>query len=219
MNFFNKPTNAEPSGVRLGFSPDGISMIAQPDCAAAIWQRTPLASFQSWIDQLPEAQLPSARIILEAGRVQAALQELADVCGTPDGPERRMLIDDIAALSSVFADAMEVRYLRLRLDVISTNACRKFHIDAVTARLVCTYRGTGTQYGHSVDHNDPETIFTVATGSPIVLRGTKWPNLSDASLLHRSPPIEGSGETRLLLVLDPVLNVENEPDFGDRIIH
>ncbi|HMB12384.1 MAG TPA: DUF1826 domain-containing protein, partial [Roseovarius sp.] len=25
-----------------------------------------------------------------------------------------------------------------------------------------------------------------------------------SGLLHRSPPIEGSGETRLLLVLDPV---------------
>jgi len=29
-------------------------------------------------------------------------------------------------------------------------------------------------------------------------------------LLHRSPPIEGTGETRLVLVLDPVIDPEEE---------
>ncbi|WP_369333777.1 DUF1826 domain-containing protein [Aquicoccus porphyridii] len=30
------------------------------------------------------------------------------------------------------------------------------------------------------------------------------------ALLHRSPPIEGSGETRLVLVLDPVTGTEGD---------
>lgn len=51
--------------------------------------------------------------------------------------------------------------LRLRFDVINFNGCPKFHVDAVKARLVCTYRGTGTQYGLSVDGQDPEQIVTV----------------------------------------------------------
>ena len=115
-----------------------------------------------------------------------------------------MLIDDIAAMADMFADLMQSPYVRLRLDVIKTNACRKFHIDAVTARLVCTYRGTATQYGISRETGDVDAIQTLGTGSPILLRGTLWPVVPKSRLLHRSPPIEGTGETRLVLVLDPI---------------
>jgi hypothetical protein len=105
---------------------------------------------------------------------------------------------------------MSAQYLRLRLDVVTTNACRKFHIDALMARLVCTYRGSGTQYGISVDGADPARVFQVQTGSPILLRGTLWPQDPPSGLLHRSPPIEGTGESRLVLVLDPVFDPQEE---------
>jgi len=123
-----------------------------------------------------------------------------------------MLVDDIAALAVMFAGRVDAPYLRLRLDVLPTNACRKFHIGAVMARLSCTYRGTGTQYGISTDGDDPSRIFTVPTGSPILLRGTLWPETPKSGLLHRSPPIEGTGETRLVLVLDPVFDLDDEAD-------
>ena len=115
-----------------------------------------------------------------------------------------MLIEDASALASIFANVMDSAYVRLRFDVVDTNACRKFHIDAVKARLVCTYRGTGTQYGLSENGHDPAQILTVPTGAPIILRGTRWPETPVSGVLHRSPPIAGTGETRLLLVLDPI---------------
>ena len=40
--------------------------------------------------------------------------------------------------------------------------------------------------------------------APILLRGTLWQERPRTGLLHRSPPIEGTGETRLVLVLDPI---------------
>ena len=113
-------------------------------------------------------------------------------------------------MADIFSDLMNARYLRLRLDAVTTNACRKFHIDAVTARLVCTYRGTGTQYGISTEGHEPRRVFTTQTDAPIVLRGTLWPAEPSSGLLHRSPPIEGTGETRLVLVLDPVDDPEDE---------
>jgi hypothetical protein len=133
-----------------------------------------------------------------------------DMAGLPIGPERDWLEHDIASLANVFSDLMNPLFLRLRLDVVTTNACRKFHIDAITARLLCTYRGTGTQYGISTDGEDPRRVFTVQTGAPLLLRGTQWPGEPPSGLLHRSPPIEGSGETRLVLVLDPVFDPEDE---------
>ena len=151
-------------------------------------------------------------MVLRPEAVPDAASQICDVCGTPDCAERARLIDDVAALADIFAGLMDAPYLQLRFDVVTDNACRKFHIDAVKARLICTYRGTGTEYGIARDGAEPPRIITVPTGAPILLRGKLWPESPRSGLLHRSPPIEGTGETRLVLVLDPVVDPEKHAD-------
>ena len=140
----------------------------------------------------------------------STIRRICDDAGLPHGPERTWLETDIFLLADTLSALMSTRYMRLRLDVVTTNACRKFHIDAITARLVCTYRGSGTQYGVSRDDGDPEHIDETPTGFPILLRGTRWPPQATTDVLHRSPPIEGTGEIRLVLVLDPVFDMDDE---------
>jgi hypothetical protein len=84
------------------------------------------------------------------------------------------------------------------------------NIDAVTARMICTYRGPGTQYRIEGDKVAPDTIHDVPQGSAIILRGTDWPTSGQTRLRHRSPPIEGTDTTRLLVVLDPVAGLEDD---------
>ncbi|MEM7290773.1 MAG: DUF1826 domain-containing protein [Pseudomonadota bacterium] len=204
-------------GISVTHIPEGLNAIHHPGCAAAIWQRSPLPKFQSWIDELEPDCLPKARVILSAGNVRSAVNQICDVCGTPDCPERQLLVDDASALAAIFGDIMPSSHLQLRLDVIKSNACRKFHIDAVTARLICTYRGSGTQYGISTNGAEPKRVFSVPTCSAMLLRGTLWPEEPKSGLLHRSPPIEGTGETRLLLVLDPVMDTDHE--MGRNTLH
>ena len=175
------------------------------------WRRDRDLSFQAWIDELDPACLPSARLVLHPDEVREAVTEVCKRAGTPSTPERTHLIEDVDAISTLFADLLQYPFLRLRFDVINTNACCKFHMDMVKARLICTYRGTGTQYGFAQWDRAPTQIRTVPTGSPIVLRGKHWPMDHRLSLLHRSPQIEGTGETRLLLVLDPVQERTNGP--------
>lgn len=191
-------------GVAIADRPEDLAAFLKPGCAAAIWRRQPEPRFQDWIDSLDPSRLPKGRLIVQPWAVEAAVRALCDNAETPDCRERGQLIGDIAALADGFAKLMLASYLRLRLQAVTTNACRKFHIDAVTARLVCTYRGHGTQYGISTDGGNPGRVFSVPTGAPVLLRGTLWPEKPASGLLHRSPPIEGTGETRLVLVLDPV---------------
>lgn len=195
-------------GVAVADTPEGLSAFRRPGCAAAIWRRQPLPGFQAWIDALDPKQLPDVRVILPTKDIRETVFQACEIAGTPRCNERDMLVDDTAALADVFANLSDVKYLQLRLAVITTNACRKFHIDYVTARLICTYRGTGTQYGISTDGADPRRVFTVPTGAPILLRGTLWPQNPPSGLLHRSPPIDGTGETRLVLVLDPISDID-----------
>jgi hypothetical protein len=197
-------------GVCVTQVPENLNILATQDCAAVIWQRRPLPAFQAWIDGLGSAVLPSTRQILKPQDVDTVLSQVCDTSSVLDGSHWRHLIEDIAELSKLFCNLMAAPYVRVRLEPITSNACCKFHIDAITARLVCTYRGTGTQYGISHDGAEPERIFTVLTGTPILLRGTLWPEQPRSGLLHRSPPIEGSGETRLVLVLDPIFDLEEE---------
>jgi hypothetical protein len=196
-------------GVGVADTPQGLSAIHRKGCAAAIWRRPPMPDVQPWIDGLDPAQLPQGRVILQPEAVHEVASQMCDVSGTPTGPAREAFVQDIAALAELFAGLMRARWLRVRLDVVTTNACRKFHIDAVTARLICTYRGLGTQYGISTDGAEPRRVFTVPTGAPCVLRGTLWPERPKSGLLHRSPPIEGTGAARSVLVLDPVDDPED----------
>lgn len=197
-------------GIGIVESPEGLSGIHDAENAAVLWDRRPTPRFQTWIDTLSPDRLPEVRVILQPDTIYEALQAVFEACATPDCVESKWLLDDITALAAHFTDIMSARYLRLRLNVVTGDSCRKFHKDAIRARLICTYRGAGTQYGQSLDGADPQHIGSAPTGAPIVLRGSLWPETPDSGLLHRSPPIEGTGETRLLLVLDPIDDPEDE---------
>ena len=198
------------AGVAVTQSPEGLDVIHEPSCAGVIWNRQPLSDFQSWIASLDPNQLPSTRMVLRPHAVLEAVSIACDTAKMPVCKERMQLVDDIAALASIFANVMSAPYLRLRLACVQTNACRKFHLDAITARLICTYRGPGTQYGVSHDGADPKQVFATPRCAPILLRGTAWPEQPAFGLLHRSPPIEGTSITRFVLVLDPVFDLDDK---------
>lgn len=212
MNLVFQPDQGQSESVKIVDNLEGLSAFVQPGCAAAIWRRQAPADVQAWLDAQDPANLPRTRVILQPDAVRDVAAQIFDVAGLPAGPERDWLQADIAGMADMFAGLMDVQYLRMRLDVVSSNACRKFHLDSIKARLVCTYRGTGTQYGAAQKDGDPGTVYTTPTCAPILLRGSLWPAGGDQGILHRSPPIEGTGETRLVLVLDPVFDPQEEAE-------
>ena len=204
-----RPIARQPS-IRIVAARAGLAAIHRPGCPAAVWHRPTAPAFLSWLARLPPEHLPRIRVILRPEEVRSAVEAACAEAGMPAGDPLAAFVEDVVLLAETFAETMRAPYLRCRLDVITSNACRRFHIDAVTARLICTYRGSGTQMGVSTDGGDPSQIFAVPAGAPLVLRGTRWPELPPSGLLHRSPPIEGTGETRLLLVLDPIDDPDSE---------
>lgn len=198
------------AGVCIADRPEDLSALKNRDCAAVIWRRQPLPGFQSWIDSLQPELLPKARVIVRPEAVRETATQICEMSGTPACKERVRLVDDVAALADIIMALTPAPYVRLRFDVVTTNACWKFHVDAITARLICTYRGAGTQYGTSSNGSAPQTVHDVPTGAPILLRGTLWPTHPKSGLLHRSPPIEGTGESRLVLVIDPISETDIE---------
>lgn len=208
MNIASPVFVGQPAGVSLVRDARGLQGFRDPACAASVWDRMIPSDILPWLSALNQDQLPNGRVVLQAMSVRETVLHLCDLAGMPNAPQRAWFIDDIADLAQRFADLMGAIYVRLRLQAVTSNACRKFHCDAITGRLVCTYRGTDTQYGTTAGREDPNQIFTTPAGAPILLRGSLWPPEPDTGLRHRSPPIKGTGETRLVLVLDPIFDLE-----------
>ena len=187
---------------------NGLNTIKEDGVPAVVWNRPLPEAFQSWFDGLAPENLLSTCVNLRTRDVCAAVLQACEEARTPESPERNWLINDVVFLADSFAGIMSTRHLQLRFDVVSSNACKKFHTDVVNARLICTYRGPGTQYGVLTGGTEPDQVFDVRSGSPIILRGTRWPNQASSNFRHRSPPIQGLGKTRLNLVLD-ALNYED----------
>ena len=185
---------------------EGLVQLFDGNTAGVIWRRRVHKRMQSWLDTLPADQLPTGRIVLPVSQVRSAVTELMNISEMPDCAERKLLLDDICLLAHEFDELFAPAYLRLRFDVVTTNKCPKFHIDHVAARLLCTYRGVGTEYSFLDDQKRPAEIFTTPNCAAIVLRGAKWPTDRANNLVHRSPEINDVNETRLLLVIDLVDN-------------
>lgn len=191
--------------VRAVASPSGLNAIAEPGVAVAIWRRAPIPDLGPWLDALAPQRLPRMRALVRPAGAADAVREACIASGTPESAERAALIADVAGLAAAFAQIARAAALRLRLDVIDTDGCRRFHVDNVALRLLCAYRGAGTEYGRAgPDGPDgaPEAVARASRFAPAIFRGLLWPG-APTGIVHRSPPILGTGETRLLLVIDP----------------
>lgn len=186
-------------------SPDPLKLheIRSEECNLVVWQRTLGQDFSAML-------APEARDI----RLESDLPNLAGVMAEALVANRfagcslhAALVGDIAMLARQFCEVMRLDRFEVRLEVVTTDSCRKFHADYVSARLITTYVGLGTEWLDSDDArrvsggSQPHQIKRLNTGDVGIFKG-KLATLDPA--IHRSPPIAGTGEQRLLLVLNPV---------------
>ena len=153
-----------------------------------------------WIDDIAAENLPEARYVLHPNRVAACVENLFASRGLTATPALTWLAEDAGKLARCVCRIAGTDRVRLRIEAVDDNACSRLHIDHVVARMICTYRGPGTQLG--LEASDPSEIQTVPTGMPVLLKGKLWPSQPAPKLRHRSPPIDGTDITRLILVLE-----------------
>ncbi len=184
------------TAVVTDLDPNILARIWEPDVHLALWRRplpdglSPLSSL-NWeeIDDIDEpishdtlaTDIPA---LVEAARYDAMVDALTN---------------EIVPLCQRFADIMDCVQMRLRLEVIETDACRKFHADNVSARLLMPLVGPGTQWIHA---GGDESIYELQPGEVGLFKGWRW--TENPRILHRSPPVAATGATRLLFALNPV---------------
>lgn len=189
---------------RIAPDPAVLAAIGAADCNLGIWQRPAFADLAPLVAGTPHDLRFESDLAGVRGTFLAELR-----AGGFGGPAalHRALADDVAMLARLFCNALGLARFELRLEAVRTDSCRKFHADHVTARLITTYVGQGTDWLDPVDAArvsaglQPERINRLAAFDVGLFKGRLG---TDTPAIHRSPPIAGTGAVRLLLVLNPV---------------
>lgn len=169
----------------------------------AIWER----EAENWIERLLDGEPRDVRVHTSLEKLRSGLAEALLSSGFANSNLHSRLIDEIAELADLYCSIIGLDELEVRLEVVTTNSCRKWHADYVKARLIATYVGDGTQWldADDVDRvregGEPQQINQLRTRDVGIFKGKL---ATDRPAIHRSPPIAGTGQRRLLLVLNPI---------------
>lgn len=166
-------------------------------------------------ERLDAAKLPAPIRLRLTGEMSALPRAVADAAA--DLRLEPSLADwlsaDILELARLYRETTRAARLVVRIETIIDDACRLFHTDNVRFRLATTYRGPGTQWLDPADLSvlaegatpAPESIRRMDRGWIAIMRGGKAATPDVPALPHRSPPIAGTGETRLFVAIDEAL--------------
>ena len=204
-----EPTTA--AAVLVSTEPGVLARIVEPAVELALWRRQLPAGLSAWLDALPADTLPSARLMLPATEAADALHAACDASGTPRGKWRDALVADAADIAMRFARITGSASLGLQLEPVDGDACRRWHRDCVPLRLLTTYRGPGTEWvapafaaqALAVPDAPAASAQCLAAHDIAVFKGCGFTGQRhEQGIVHRSPPIAGSGVTRLVLCLN-----------------
>ena len=208
------PTPSAPSHATDN-QPDVLRRILDPGANLSLWQRPAQPAITQELSTLQAPHLPDVRCWTSPASFD---DDLCALLGQQDlDPSAfKNWRTDLGRLADLFFGISEGRDVALRLETTGDDGCRRFHVDRTHLRLLCTYRGPGTEWltDAQVDRvaqiNGAPNDGIIRFGEPSqfepfwvgVMKGDAYPGNAGHGLVHRSPPIAGSGQTRVLFCLD-----------------
>lgn len=192
---------------------EGLRRIGEEGIDMVVWEREVEEALEGYISLFEREKEDRIYRAKKAEEFEAFFQEKKQ----KDPLGYRAFVKDIEAIVGWFLKITDDPEPRLRLDRVQSNGCRRFHVDSVVYRMLCTYLGPGTEWVSAedldrecscpLDHVKPSKIRRLSRFSVAILKGKK--KGGERQIYHRSPPIEGTGEHRLLLCLDSLKGEED----------
>lgn len=190
-----------------GAEPAVLLDVLRPEVNLVVWHRSLPESLTAGLRSLIGAAPFTAVVEGEPERAIDALAAKLPAAAPLD------LLLDIRGLAIAFAGIADTGgAVRIRLEAITGPACHRWHADAVGLRLLCTYRGPGTEWlpiaggARAARGLDPQAPpcegGRIATGAAAILKGEGFPGNAGFGCIHRSPPAGPGESARLLLCLD-----------------
>lgn len=188
-----------------------LADIHQPDVNLTLWQRQlPLhiATFARLALSLDEP-LAETRVVEMMNDELPELPDLAKRFNDLEGYAG--FVADVAWLVQAYASLLGAQRVGLRLRILDKAMCPRYHVDWVSARLITTYAGTGSEWlpedamqrdALGTAQMEPrDAPLRMAEGDVALFKGERWMGNEGRGIIHRSPQV-AAGERRLILTLD-----------------
>lgn len=192
-----------------------LAVVRHHDVNMSVWHRQVPAALHDELTHLAPDDLPDVRRRVSTAGCQGEIARVL-AAGGLDLDACPNWVEDVALLARLFSGLIDTDAIALRLETSTGDGCRRFHVDQVGLRLVCTYRGPGTEWLGN-DEVARSALYAGASNEAIcrthaprrlsapdvaIMKGERFPGNLGNGLVHRSPPLRGSGRTRVLLCLD-----------------
>jgi hypothetical protein len=192
-----------------------LTRIFAPEIQLAEWRRPTDGVIAGWLETHADNLGQGFRQTLSPGQTP-------DMSRLPAGVGRDALAEDLTLLAEMLGELLDAPTIGLRLEVVQKAMCPRLHIDRVGIRLLCTYRGPGTEWvedasidrrflgaasGGKPDESSglllpPYRIETIPPFAVALLKGTLWQGNEGRGIVHRSPAIAAHEAPRVLLAMD-----------------
>ena len=197
--------------------PSIFTDIFQENINIAIWERDLATDITSCVEQFMQSNSKyQSSLIVKPDTVFNELIESENLF-----VNAQAFCKDISELVEMFCVLFDHERVGLRLRVLDSAMCPRFHTDKVPCRLVCTYYGVASEWlAHDLvdrsklgkgNNGQPdaesglfqseEDINRLKIGDVAMLKGELWEGNENAGLVHRSPQVP-AGDKRFLLTLD-----------------
>lgn len=199
-----------------GSSSNLLTHIHDAELALVIWHRPAEPNIIQELAQLCAEDFPDVRTEIHGDKTGELISQLIAMQGFDAEAAFPAWLADMAALCEIFISLAAGRPVTARLETLARTGCPRFHVDRSYLRLVCTYRGPGTEWldDAQVDRRAQasgapnETI--VRSGMPSrmptfavgLMKGSRYPGCANTGLVHRSPAVDPGDPARVLFCLD-----------------
>jgi hypothetical protein len=196
----------------------GLERIFDDAVSVCVWRR----GIDQVVDRFLEKGMPAtferrmAHVSCDRPRFDELLGEIGS---QPGGTE---FLAELQSLLELFASLADCSMAGVRILSGTARSCPRFHVDHVGLRMVCTWRGPGTEWleheaverrflNGTVDRPPDETSGLLRRGAQIyqakpfdvvVLKGDLWPNNQGRAAVHRSPWVPPQGTPRVRVTFD-----------------
>lgn len=189
-----------------------LNAIHLPNINLAIYAREVDQGLKDFIKGLDLDKLPPIHGSFNCNEIPGLLQSSLKRT-TKDKRGLSLFIEDIKIITEQFSTIARKEFIRFNLYTVGNDMCKYFHSDYNNLRLLCTYRGAGTQwlsnefkksgYGGSpenaIDQDEIQQLEALWIG---ILKGESYFNNKGNGIVHRSPPMGDEKVKRLLLKID-----------------
>lgn len=195
---------------------DQLDRILLQTCNIAVWKRSASPAPQA-IQELVDSSFHGLQFVYDRTQpidlIGAYFDEHLDL----KSPDAFHLCSDLMDIAKKFISLCSDQAIGIRLERVTNDNCKAFHVDFLSLRLICTYHGAATEWlensnanraGLGKNRNDlvcinPDEIKKFKTNWVGIFKGENYEGNTGNAVVHRSPQISDLKKSdRILLRMD-----------------